>query len=56
MRVLGWHLRSQTVAIIDARGSDCVNAAHRVDSRIDFQRLDLMPEPPAIDTHQRPKI
>jgi hypothetical protein len=37
---------SQTVAIFDAKGSNCTNRAHRVDSPIDFQMADLFPEAP----------
>ncbi len=33
--------RSQTVAIIDAKGTDCSNRGHRVDVPIDFEGLDL---------------
>lgn len=35
---------NQTVAIIDAKGSDCQDCQHGVDSRIDFQMVDMLPQ------------
>ena len=46
---------SQTVAIIDATGTDCGDRAHRVNARIDFHQIDVIPEAPGA-THARPKI
>ncbi len=43
---------SQTVAIIDAKGSDCTNRAHRVDSPVDFQMAELLPGAPAEKQHR----
>ena len=34
---------NQTVAIIDAKGSDCQDRQHRVDSGVDFQRVEVLP-------------
>lgn len=35
---------SQTVAIVDAKGSDCPDRQHRVDSGVDFQMVDTLPQ------------
>jgi hypothetical protein len=34
--------RSETVAIIDAKGSACADRNHRVDSPVEFQLADVM--------------
>ena len=34
----------QTVAIIDAKGSDCQDRQHRVDSGVDFQMMETLPQ------------
>ena len=47
---------SQTVAIIDAKGSTCDDRAHRVDSPIDVQPTESLPRdypPSAIPTNNR---
>ena len=43
---------SETVAIIDAKGSDCKNRAHRVDSSVDFHAADLLPRAPVEKRHR----
>jgi hypothetical protein len=35
----------QTIAIIDAKGSDCGDRTHRVDVNIDPHLADLVPQP-----------
>jgi hypothetical protein len=38
---------SQTVAIIDVKGSRCTDGGHRVDSRVDLPMIDGRPYPPS---------
>jgi hypothetical protein len=34
----------RTVAIIDAKGSECQDRQHRVNSGVDFQMVDMLPQ------------
>jgi hypothetical protein len=38
---------NETVAILDAKGSDCVEGAHRVDSNVDIPVVELRSQPPS---------
>ena len=35
---------NRTVALIDAKGSACQDRRHRVDSGVDFQVVDMLPQ------------
>lgn len=37
---------SQTVALVDVKGSDCTNRDHLVDSPVDLRVVDLFPATP----------
>ena len=37
---------NETVAIVDARGANCTDNLHRVDSSIDVHVMDLLAQPP----------
>jgi hypothetical protein len=38
---------NETVAILDAKGSGCVDRTHRVDANVDVPVIELRPQPPS---------
>ena len=47
---------AKTIAVIDAKGSDCADDSHRVDSPIDIRQVQLPPDGTTDDKQQRAKV